>query len=62
MLLKAFCSNTAFIIEFIFQKRNLMKYIKLNNLGEVFTYHFYDAEDNEISKLVARELYWSEIK
>ena len=39
-----------------------MKYIKLNNLGEVFTYYFYDAEDNEISKLAARELYWSETK
>ena len=31
-----------------------------NNYGEVFTYHYYDAEDNGISKLAARELLWTE--
>ena len=30
------------------------------NYGEVFTYHYYDAEDNGISKLAARELLWTE--
>ena len=34
--------------------------VKTNNYGEVFTFHYYDAEDNGISKLAARELMWTE--
>tara|TARA_B110000014_G_scaffold156844_1_gene110191 strand:+ start:3 stop:1040 length:1038 start_codon:yes stop_codon:yes gene_type:complete len=34
--------------------------VDIENIGEVITYHFYDSEDDGLSKLAARELLWTE--